>query len=99
MSTVPTAPASVGPKHRSPRDLSQHENLTVPQVFEWNAKENPDLHLFRYHDGLKLNTITNAQAIRAIRRVARYINSCIGTTLGCIAIIANAGMLNVLRLP
>ncbi|RPD67101.1 acetyl-CoA synthetase-like protein [Lentinus tigrinus ALCF2SS1-7] len=89
MSTATTAPSD-HPVHRSPRSLLLDEKLTVPEIFEWNAKENPDLPLFRYHDGIQLITITNAQAIRAIRRAARYVNSCIGTTPGCIAIVANA---------
>ncbi|KAI0719494.1 acetyl-CoA synthetase-like protein [Cerioporus squamosus] len=63
-----------------------------PELFEWNARENPDLPLFCFHDGTQLNTITNAQAIRSIRRVARYVNSCVGAVLDCVAVIAHAGM-------
>ncbi|TFK82377.1 acetyl-CoA synthetase-like protein [Polyporus arcularius HHB13444] len=76
--------------HRSPRSLILAEKLTIPESFEWTAKENPDLPLFRWHDGTQLNTITNAQAIRGVRRAARYVNSCVGTVLDCVAVIAHA---------
>ncbi|KAI0719505.1 acetyl-CoA synthetase-like protein [Cerioporus squamosus] len=91
MSAIATPTAQCDyPGHRSPRSLILAEKLTIPESFEWNARENPDLPLFRFHDGTQLNTITNAQAIRSIRRAARYVNSCVGTILDCVAVIANA---------
>ena len=66
-------------------------NVTLPELFEWNARENPDLPLFRFHDGEQLNDITYAQAIRGIRRAARDLSSRVGTNPRCIGVIANTG--------
>ncbi|KAM5540045.1 hypothetical protein V8D89_006185 [Ganoderma adspersum] len=78
--------------YRSPRALIESGLVTIPELFEWNARENPEYPLFRFPDndgGLK--TITYAEAIRAIRHVARHILALVGSTERCtVALLANA---------
>ncbi|PIL34315.1 hypothetical protein GSI_03090 [Ganoderma sinense ZZ0214-1] len=78
--------------YRSPRALIESGAITIPELFEWNARENPDYPLFRYpdNDGA-LKTITYAEAIRAIRLVARHILALVGSAERCaVALLANA---------
>ena len=80
--------------YRSPRALIESGPVTIPELFEWNARENPEYPLFRFPDGHgALKTITYAEAIGAIRRVARHIVALVGSTERCaVALLANAGM-------
>ncbi|KAI1786493.1 acetyl-CoA synthetase-like protein [Ganoderma leucocontextum] len=73
---------------RSPRDLVCSGKLTVPELFEWHARENPDYPLYRFHDGQEVHTITYAQATVGIRRAARYVKARIATPQ-IVAVIAN----------
>ena len=80
--------------YRSPRALIEEGLVTIPELFEWNARENPGYPLFRFpdHNG-GLQTITYGEANTAIRRVAKHILSLVGSTERCaVAILANAGM-------
>ncbi len=86
------------PNYRSPGSYILAGNVTIPHVFEWNAKVNPNHPLFRYHDGYRIREITFAQAILGIRRAARYVNALVGTQPTCIAIVTNTGV-TILRLP
>ena len=100
MRSAPT-PSAVMPRNipperpgfRSPSSYILSGNVTIPQVYEWNARENPNHALFRYHDGHKINDITYSRAILGIRRAARYVNSLVGSKPECIAIIASTGAL------
>ena len=74
----------------SPRELVLSGKLSMPQIFEWHATENPDYPFYRFHDGSKINTLTYAQAIGGIRRAARYVKACIPTPQ-IVAVIANIG--------
>ncbi len=78
------------PPFHSPRKLVCSGKLTVPELFEWHARENPNYPLYRFHDGQKLNNITYAQVIIGIRRAARYVKAII-TTPQIVGVIANAG--------
>ena len=80
--------------YHSPRALIESGPITIPELFEWNARENSDYPLFRYPNGDgALKTITYAEAIRAIRRVARHILALVGSAERCtVAILANTGM-------
>ncbi|EJF55750.1 acetyl-CoA synthetase-like protein [Dichomitus squalens LYAD-421 SS1] len=62
--------------------------LTIPDLFEWHATENPDYPLYRFHDGVRVTTITYAQAIKGIRRAARYVKARV-TMPQVVAVIAN----------
>ncbi|TBU28871.1 acetyl-CoA synthetase-like protein [Dichomitus squalens] len=62
--------------YRSPRKLIESGAIAIPELFEWNAEENPEYPLFCFpnHSGAH-RIIPYAEAIRAIRRVARYVLS------------------------
>ncbi|PIL37207.1 hypothetical protein GSI_00900 [Ganoderma sinense ZZ0214-1] len=77
------------PTFHSPRELVCSGKVTVPELFEWHAKENPDYPLYHFHDGQKLHDITYAQAIIGIRRAARYVKARI-TTPQIVGVIVNA---------
>ncbi|KAI0808043.1 acetyl-CoA synthetase-like protein [Fomes fomentarius] len=75
---------------RSPRTLIETGRTTIPELFEWHAKENPDYPLFRFHDGSSLKDISYSQAIRGVRHVARYVRSFAGVAERVpVAILAN----------
>ncbi|KAI0750819.1 acetyl-CoA synthetase-like protein [Daedaleopsis nitida] len=80
------------PVFHSPRDRILSGNVTIPQVFEWHAKENPDYDFFRFHDGTQIKTVTYREAIRYIHAAARYVNTCVGNVpggYGPVAVVAN----------
>ena len=79
--------------YRSPRTLIESRAVAIPELFEWNAQENPEYALFRFPDGSgNLKAITYAEAIRAIRRIARYVLSFTGNhQRHTVAILANTG--------
>ncbi|KAI1788607.1 acetyl-CoA synthetase-like protein [Ganoderma leucocontextum] len=77
--------------YRSPRAVIESGPVTIPELFEWNARENPEYPLFRFRDSRgALKTITYTQAIGAIRRIARYVLTLVGSAERCaVAILAN----------
>ena len=75
----------------SPRPTVESGKVkSVPELFEWHARENAKHPFFRYHDGEKLNDINCEQLAGAIRRAARYINPKVATP-SIVAVFANAG--------
>ncbi|KAI0370654.1 acetyl-CoA synthetase-like protein [Pilatotrama ljubarskyi] len=79
---MPLTPADV-PSHistdfRSPPAELLKKGVTLPELYSWQAKENPHYPLFTYHDGDKSEFITYATANRAMERAARYILSGLG---------------------
>ncbi|KAI0746343.1 acetyl-CoA synthetase-like protein [Daedaleopsis nitida] len=79
------------PVFASPRPTIEAGGISIPQLYEWHAKQNPDYPLFRFHNGVDLQTITHKEAILGIRRVARAVSSLVGSTERCvIGILANA---------
>ena len=78
----------------SPRSVIAAGTATIPGLYEWNAQENAQYPVFRFHDHEGLKTITYAGAILAIRRVARYVRSFVkGKERVPVAILANVGEL------
>ncbi|KAI0739414.1 acetyl-CoA synthetase-like protein [Daedaleopsis nitida] len=81
---MPLNPTDVPPhittEFRAPLELLKRTDLVVSQIYEWNARENPNYPLFVYQDkdGDKLEYITYAIANRAIDRAARYVASRVG---------------------
>ncbi|KAI1798469.1 acetyl-CoA synthetase-like protein [Ganoderma leucocontextum] len=74
----------------SPRPIVESGKVkSVPELFEWHARENAKHPFFRYHDGDKLNDINCEQLAGGIRRAARYINSQISSP-SIVAVFANA---------
>lgn len=60
---------------RPPIDILQQQSLSIPELYEWNAENNPDHPLFVYHDGEELQSILWPDALRAIRRAAHVVAS------------------------
>ncbi|OSC98632.1 acetyl-CoA synthetase-like protein [Trametes coccinea BRFM310] len=79
---MPLSPADI-PSHitsefKPPLELLAGDVPSLPDIYRWNAKNNPNYPLFTYHDGVKREFITYAIADKAIDRVARYIVSALG---------------------
>ncbi|OSD00523.1 acetyl-CoA synthetase-like protein [Trametes coccinea BRFM310] len=70
-------PSNISTEFRAPFDLLK-QDVALPQIYDWHAKENPNYPLFTYHDGEKPQYITYAAANRAIDRAARYVASALG---------------------
>ncbi|KAI0370655.1 acetyl-CoA synthetase-like protein [Pilatotrama ljubarskyi] len=68
-------PAHATAAFRPPRELIERDDVALPQLYDWNAKQNPDYPLFSYHDGEELRYITYSSVNRAIDRAARFILS------------------------
>ncbi|KAI9056494.1 acetyl-CoA synthetase-like protein [Trametes sanguinea] len=87
-------PSHISTEFRAPLDLLK-QDVALPQIYDWHAKENPNYPLFTYHNGEKPQYITYAAANRAIDRAARYIASALGprdakTAPPTVAVFANA---------
>ncbi|TBU41001.1 acetyl-CoA synthetase-like protein [Dichomitus squalens] len=65
--------------YQSPRSLLMSGVLTLPELYEWQARENPDYPYFRFNDGRKSNDISFLQTACAIRQAARYVWSQVAT--------------------
>ena len=87
---IMSPPSSASP-WQSPRSLVESGQVTLPQVFEWNAKHNPHHPVFVYHDGQKVNTVDFMQCTQGIRRAARYLRAHVPVQ-GCVAVFAHAGV-------
>ncbi|KAM5543040.1 hypothetical protein V8D89_003424 [Ganoderma adspersum] len=91
-------PAHISSKFHAPEELIKSQDTTLSQLYQWNARENPDYPLFVYHDpvGAKLEYVTYAAANKAIDRAARYFThtiarkSAAGTGTPVIGILANS---------
>lgn len=93
-------PSHLSMEFHSPSSAIE-KGATIPELYDWHAKENPDYPLFSYHDGEKSEYITYSSANRAIDRVARYVLSGLGPVastaergaakLPTVAIFARAG--------
>ena len=92
-------PAHLCPNFHVPKKLLKSQDITLSQLYQWNAKENPDYPLFVYHDPVnaKLEYVTYAAANKAIDRAARFFTHTIAresaarTGSPVIGILANSG--------
>ncbi|KAI0643270.1 acetyl-CoA synthetase-like protein [Trametes meyenii] len=75
--TSADVPSHIATEFRAPKELME-KLVPVPELYDWNAKENPNYPLFTYHDGEQQQFITYSAAHRAIYRVARYVTSVLG---------------------
>ncbi|KAH9848670.1 acetyl-CoA synthetase-like protein [Lenzites betulinus] len=67
------APAHISTSFCHPENLEGIESrITVPELFDLQAKANPNYPLFTFSDGDKREFITYASVNRAIDRAARY---------------------------
>ena len=70
--------------------VTSGEVRSIPELFQWHARENPGYPFFRYHNGEKLDHISYAQLHLGIHRAARYISARIPSPT-TIAVLANVG--------
>lgn len=91
-------PTHVSIDFQAPKELVERKDVSVPQLYQWNAVENPNYPLFVYSDGGKLEYITYATANAAMDRVARYVLWSVGQNRNnlaanrpIVAILANTG--------
>ncbi|RPD79489.1 acetyl-CoA synthetase-like protein [Lentinus tigrinus ALCF2SS1-7] len=66
-------------RFNSPRQIIQAGGITLPELYEWHAKENPNFDLFRYYDGQRIRSITYSEVVERARGVAQHILSITGT--------------------
>ena len=91
-------PGHVSTDFQVPKDLIERKDVSVSQLYQWNATENPNFPLFVYHDGEKLEYITYVTANAAIDRAARFTLRSVGRSSKplaarrpIVAILANTG--------
>ncbi|KAI0631526.1 acetyl-CoA synthetase-like protein [Trametes polyzona] len=70
--TPADVPSHISTEFRPPLELVE-KGAAVPELYSWNAKENPNYPLFTYQDGDKVEFITYSAANRAMDRAARYV--------------------------
>ncbi|KAI0746390.1 acetyl-CoA synthetase-like protein [Daedaleopsis nitida] len=63
----------------SPRSETYSDNVTLPQLYEWHAKHNPDYPLFLIYDGSTVRSLTHTHAIKGVRRAAQIVSGIAGT--------------------
>ena len=96
-SNLVTAPVTFD-FHAPGGDILKKPDLVVTQLYEWNAKMNPNYPLFLYHDGEERRYITYSSAEVAVTRAARYVfrsvnphGDVLETLRPVIGILANTG--------
>ena len=79
-------------------EILNSTTLTISDLYEWSAANNPDHPVFLYHDGKGHQYISYSTTVLAINRATRYTLSCTGPYRGpssgrrpVIAIFANTG--------
>ncbi|KAI0350279.1 acetyl-CoA synthetase-like protein [Trametes cingulata] len=73
-------PPQVTAAFRPPRELIERDDVALPQLYDWNAKENPDYPLFSYHDGQELRYVTYSSVNRAIDHAGLLVLSWLSST-------------------
>ncbi|KAF7798294.1 hypothetical protein EIP86_009513 [Pleurotus ostreatoroseus] len=76
MSPLPRIPALSG-AFIVPKRLIEKGPLTLVDFYDWNAEQNPEHPLFRFHDGSQITTICWKDAVRASHRAARFFSSSV----------------------
>ena len=82
--------------YASPRALIESGKITIPELYEWNTRENPSHPIFRFVSGHGIRNITYAEMSKAVLCVARLVSSLVGPGTGkrhVIAVVASAGSL------
>ena len=95
MSPLPRIPALSG-AFIVPKRLIEKGPLTLVDFYDWNAEQNPEHPLFRFHDGSQITTICWKDAVRASHRAARFFSSSViqqDGTPPVVGILANTGAL------
>ena len=98
-STVVSSAADISLEFHPPTELTQKwRDLVVTDLYDYNAKHNPNYPLFLFHDGQEKKYLTWSTADKGITRAARYAVSCVGPHTNesgkprrTVAMIANSG--------
>ena len=81
------------PAFVSPRSEIEAGTTTIPYLYEWHARHNPEYPLFIFNDDKDTRSLTYGQAIKGIRRVAQTIRGLVATSeRRVVAILANTGV-------
>lgn len=97
---IPVTQALSSPTFKAPLSLLESQNTSIPELYEWNAINNPEHPLFRYYDNGEIKDIMWPEAVRAIRRVAHSIKSLVKDVPRdtgkppVIAVVANTGLIS-----
>ena len=78
----------------SPRPVIESGKVTIPELYEWHARENPSYPIFCFDNGQSIQGITYSDMDKGILRAARLVRSLVGPgAVGpwVFAILANAG--------
>ncbi|KAM5543840.1 hypothetical protein V8D89_002457 [Ganoderma adspersum] len=62
----------------SPRPFIESGKATVPELFEWHARENPSIDVFRFYTGRGVDSLTYRDVNKGVHRAARLVSSFIG---------------------
>ena len=93
LTTTPAMDSSPEP-YVSFRPFIESGKATIPQLYEWHARENPTHQIFRYWNGQTTRGIPHVEMNESITRAARLVNNLAGPSTHnqhVIAILANAG--------
>ncbi|TBU38867.1 acetyl-CoA synthetase-like protein [Dichomitus squalens] len=78
----------------SPKSFIESGKATIPELYEWNARENPSYHIFRLDSGQGIEGISYAEMNKGILRAARLVSSLVGPNASpghhVVAIVASA---------
>ena len=67
------------PAFVSPRSEIEAGTTTIPYLYEWHARHNPEYPLFIFNDDKDTRSLTYGQAIKGIRRVAQAVRGLVAT--------------------
>ena len=98
-SAVVSSAADISLEFHPPTDITQKwTDLVITDLYDYNAKHNPNYPLFLFHDGQEKKYVTWSTTTKGITRAARYAISCVGPhskepgkPRRTVAIIANTG--------
>ncbi|KAI1792211.1 acetyl-CoA synthetase-like protein [Ganoderma leucocontextum] len=62
----------------SPRSFIESGKATVPELFEWHARENTSIDVFRFYTGHGVDRLTYGDLNKAVHRAARLVSSIVG---------------------
>lgn len=74
----PAMPFSPG-VYASPRPFIESSDITVPELFQWHARENPSIDIFRFYSGNRVEGLTYRDFNKGILRAARLVSSIVGS--------------------
>ena len=79
VSQLPTPQAQKCATFVPPLDLLADPNITVPELYEWNAIHNPNHPLFIFDDAGVTKTVSWKETNQGVHRAAHYFTSLLPT--------------------